>query len=89
MEITATEAKNRLGQVLEQAQRQPVIIEKAGRRHSVVMSHERYQELLKAEASESLAQRRKRFNADHKAWIQAQNEHFDSNGLWNDELRIW
>ena len=30
MDVTATEAKNRLGQMLEQCQREPVVIEKSG-----------------------------------------------------------
>lgn len=89
MNVTATEAKNRLGQVLEQAQSQPVFIEKAGRRHSVVISNERYEELLKAEAGESLAQRKRRFNEQYKDWIAEQNERFEKHGLWNEEFRRW
>ena len=38
MNLTATEAKNRLGSVLERAQREPVLIEKSGRRHGIVIS---------------------------------------------------
>ena len=89
MDVTATEAKNRLGHVLEQAQRKPVFIEKAGRRHSVVLSNERYEELLKAEAGESLAQRRRRFNEQHKDWIEEQNQRFARHGLWSEEFRRW
>lgn len=89
MEISATEAKNRLGQVLEAAQREPVIIGKAGRRHSVVLSHERYQQLLAAEAGESPTQRKQRFEAEHRDWIEEQQRHFDQQGSWSDELRTW
>ena len=89
MDVTATEAKNRLGHVLEQAQREPVFIEKSGRRHSVVLSNERYEELLRAEAGESLAQRRRRFNEQHKEWIEEQNQRFAKHGLWNEEFRRW
>jgi prevent-host-death family protein len=89
MNVTATEAKNRLGQVLEQAQSKPVFIEKAGRRHSVVISNERYEELLKAEAGETLAQRKRRFNEQYKGWIAEQNERFEKHGLWNEEFRRW
>jgi prevent-host-death family protein len=89
MNVTATEAKNRLGQVLEQAQSQPVFIEKAGRRHSVVISSERYEELLKAEAGESLAERKRRFNEQYKDWINEQNQRFQKHGLWNEEFRRW
>ncbi len=35
MEVTATDAKNRLGQRLEACQREPVIIEPSSRRHSL------------------------------------------------------
>lgn len=89
MNVTATEAKNRLGLVLEQAQSQPVFIEKAGRRHSVVISNDRYEQLLKAEAGESLAERKRRFNEKYKDWIVEQNERFEKHGLWNEEFRRW
>ncbi len=89
MDVTATEAKNRLGQVLQRSQREPVFIEKAGRRHSVVISNERYEQLLLAEAGGSMAERRRRFNEQHKDWIDEQNRHFDEHGLWNEEFRIW
>ena len=89
MNVTATEAKNRLGQVLEHAQRAPVFIEKAGRRHSVVLSSERYEELLKAEAGRSLKERTREFNETYKDWIAEQNERFDKHGLWNEEFRRW
>ena len=87
--MTATEAKNRLGQVLEHAQRAPVFIEKAGRRHSVVLSSARYEELLEAEAGRSLKVRTREFNEKYKDWIAEQNERFDKHGLWNEEFRRW
>jgi len=89
MNVTATEAKNRLGQVLEQAQHTPVFIEKAGRRHSVVISAERYEQLLRAEAGESMAQRQAGFNARYKDWIEEQNSRIANHGLWNEDLRTW
>ncbi len=87
--MTATEAKNRLGHVLEHAQRAPVFIEKAGRRHSVVLSSERYEELLEAEAGRSPKVRTREFNEKYKDWIAEQNERFDKHGLWNEEFRRW
>jgi prevent-host-death family protein len=89
MNVTATEAKNRLGQVLEQAQSKPVFIEKAGRPHSVVISSKRYAELLAVEAGLTLAERKRRFNERYKDWIAEQNERFEKRGLWNDEFRSW
>jgi prevent-host-death family protein len=88
MNVTATEAKNRLGQVLEQAQSKPVFIEKAGRRHSVVMSVAHYEALLKAGQTEPI-RNAKQFYKRYKEWVDEQNRHFDEHGLWNDELRTW
>ncbi len=51
MHVTATELKNRLGQYLEMAQREPVIIEKSGRENSVVLSKQRYDQLCELEDS--------------------------------------
>ncbi len=49
MHVTATELKNRLGQYLEAAQAEPVIVEKSGRASSVVLSMRRYDELCELE----------------------------------------
>lgn len=49
MNVTATELKNRLGQYLDAAQIEPVIIEKSGRESSVVLSKRRYDELVDLE----------------------------------------
>lgn len=45
-EITATDAKNRFGQVLEMAQAEPVRIQKNGRDVAVVLSPEQYARLV-------------------------------------------
>ena len=45
-EITATDAKNRFGQVLEMAQAEPVRIQKNGRDVAVVLSPEQYAALV-------------------------------------------
>ena len=45
-EITATDAKNRFGQVLEMAQAEPVRIQKNGRDVAVVLSPEEYRKLV-------------------------------------------
>jgi prevent-host-death family protein len=89
MKVTATDAKNRFGQVLEQAQTRPVFIEKGGRRHSVVISNTRYEELLVAEAGATLAERRRRFNEQYKDWLAEQNRRFEQHGSWNEEFRRW
>ena len=92
MNLTATDAKNRFGQVLEQAQKRPVFIEKAGRRHSVVMSVELYDRLVKAAApapATDMNPAARAFYEQHKEWVDAQNERFEKYGIWNEEFRRW
>ena len=45
--VTATEAKNKFGQVLEMAQAEPVTIQKNGRDVAVVLSAEQYETLVR------------------------------------------
>ena len=91
MQVTATEAKNRLGQMLEHCQREPVTIEKSGRRHSVLLSAAQYDAML----SEVQANKRPaplsavEFYAQHKEWVDAENGRFARIGLWNEEFRTW
>ncbi|MEM8594110.1 MAG: type II toxin-antitoxin system prevent-host-death family antitoxin [Pseudomonadota bacterium] len=49
MNVAATELKNRLGQYLEVAQREPVIVEKSGRVSNVLLSKVRYDALCEIE----------------------------------------
>ena len=49
MNATATEVKNRFGEFMEKAQREPVIVEKNGRSSVVLMSHEEYERLTRLE----------------------------------------
>jgi prevent-host-death family protein len=46
--ITATDAKNKFGQVLEEAQREPVRIQKSGRDVAVLISAAEYERLKDA-----------------------------------------
>lgn len=50
-EISATDAKNKFGQVLEMAQAEPVRIQKNGRDVAVVLSPEQYRALVAAGAA--------------------------------------
>ena len=91
---TATDAKNRFGQVLEQAQKRPVFIEKAGRRHSVVMSVELYDKLCRqqqtqAEPVQEVSEEGRRFYEKYKDWVDMQNEHFEKYGIFGEEYRVW
>jgi len=90
--VTATEAKNRLGQVLEQARLGPVFIEKAGRRHSVLLSAEQYDALLaagEAPVAAAGADPGRAFYDKYKAWVDEQNRRVEAVGLWNEEFRRW
>ncbi|HKX95659.1 MAG TPA: type II toxin-antitoxin system prevent-host-death family antitoxin [Methylibium sp.] len=94
MEVTATDAKNRLGQMLEACQREPVIIEKSGRRHSVLLSASHYDALVaaaKAPAADALPPPRTadEFYARYKDWVDEQNARFERIGIWNEEFRRW
>ena len=46
MQVTATELKNRLGQYLDVAETDPVIVEKSGRVKSVLISRAMYEKFL-------------------------------------------
>jgi prevent-host-death family protein len=91
MEVSATEAKNRLGQMLAHAQREPVFIEKAGRRHGVLISATQYDALLAAARApkRGRADAGRAFYEQHRAWIDEMNAEVEQRGLWNDELRVW
>jgi prevent-host-death family protein len=87
MEVTATEAKNRLGQMLEACQREPVVIEKSGRRHSVLLSAEQYDALVAA--GERKPRTADEFYARYKEWVDEENRDVGKHGIWNEELRPW
>ncbi len=88
MNVTATEAKNRFGQVLEQAQSGPVFIEKAGRRHSVVLSIKRYEELAASDRPRT-GTAGKEFYKRYRDWVDEQNARVRGHGIWNEAFRQW
>ena len=89
MEVAATTAKNRFGQVCAQAKTAPVIVQKDGRPDSVILSYADYQALTAASRPKTLAQRRKEFNETHKQWLAEQQHDFEQHGLWSDGLVAW
>ncbi|MBC7484210.1 MAG: type II toxin-antitoxin system Phd/YefM family antitoxin [Rhizobacter sp.] len=89
MNVTATDVKNRFGQVLEQAQRRPVVIEKGGRRHSVMLSVAQYEALLQARQPAADADAGKRFYAQYKEWVDEQNRLVETYGVFGEEWRPW
>lgn len=89
MNLTATEAKNRLGTVLEQAQRGPVFIAKSGRPHSVVISVEQYDLLLAQQRRAKPADASKAFYGQYKEWVDMQNSLVERFGIPGEEFRAW
>ena len=90
MEVTATEAKNRLGQMLEHAQREPVIIGKSGRRHSVLLSAAAYDALVAAQRpAKKPRDPGREFYEKYKDWVDLQNEHVEKFGIFGEEFRPW
>lgn len=103
MSVSATEARNRWTQLLEQARREPVFIEKAGRPHSVLLSIEQYERLRlaappgaaePAPSSEAMpaashGPQATAFYEKYKDWVDAQNEHFERHGIFGQEYRQW
>ena len=89
MQLTATEAKNRFGQICAQAKREPVFVEKGGRIDSVILSVEQFEALKAQQTQKSMAQRKREFNEKYKDWIAEQNQHFEAHGLWCDGVVAW
>jgi PHD/YefM family antitoxin component YafN of YafNO toxin-antitoxin module len=96
MQVTFTDAKNRLSQMLEDCQREPVVIEAAGRRQGVLLSAGQYDALVAASraassAPDSLPSPRtaEEFYALNKEWVDEQNARFERIGIWNEEFRRW
>jgi prevent-host-death family protein len=95
MIVTATDAKNRLGQMLEHCQREPVVIEKSGRRHSVLLSAAQYDELVARDATRLRARPTRlnpaaqAFYEKYKDWVDEQTRHVEQYGIWNEEFRGW
>ncbi len=89
MQVTATEAKNRFGAICAQAKVGPVFVEKDGRIDTVIVSARHFSELQAVSHSETLAQRKTQFEQSHGTWITEQNQRFEANGLWCDDMRVW
>jgi PHD/YefM family antitoxin component YafN of YafNO toxin-antitoxin module len=90
MQVTATEAKNRFGQVCAQAKREPIFVEKAGRVDSVILSLQQYEEIL-AQAQPSIQTQAagKAFYSKYKDWVDMQNALVDAHGTPGEEFRPW
>lgn len=93
MQVTATQAKNQFGQMLDHCQQEPVVIEKSGRRHSVLLSARRYDALLAASSVAVAPADGKtpgeRFYAEYKDWVDLQNALVEKYGVFGEEHRLW
>lgn len=89
MLVTATEAKNRFGNLCAQAKREPVFIEKAGHIDSVILSLEQYQTLQAVQGKTDRTARKKAFENEFGDWIMAQNAIVENHGIPGAELRSW
>lgn len=92
MEVTATDAKNHFGQVLDACQHEPVFIGKSGRRHGVLLSVSHYAELCEAARPALRVAEPKsadEFYARHKDWVDDCNARVERDGLWNEDFRTW
>jgi prevent-host-death family protein len=90
MDVTATEAKNRLGQMLEHCQREPVVIEKSGRRHSVLISAAHYDALVAASKPKlKKSDPGREFYEKYKDWVDEQNRLVEQFGIPGEEFRQW
>ena len=90
MHVSATEAKNKFGQMLDECQHRPVIIEKAGRRRGVLMSAAQYDQLVAKPPQAAGAQTPgEKFYAEYKEWVDMQNEMVEKHGVFGEEYRVW
>jgi len=89
MRVTATEAKNRFGNLCAIAKREPVFVEKAGQLDTVILSAEHYQTLQTNHDKASRTARKKAFESEFGDWIAAQNTRFEAHGIPGADLRPW
>jgi prevent-host-death family protein len=89
MRVTATEAKNRFGNLCAQAKREPVFVEKAGELDTVILSVEYYLALQSGMGKADPAARKKAFEAEFGDWLADQNARVDTLGIPGADLRPW
>ena len=89
MQVSATDAKNRFGFYLSQAEREPVQVMKNDRIAVVMLSAARYAELEALEQKKTLAQRKGEFNETYGEWIAAQNDLVERVGVFGEDYRPW
>ncbi|NBS63947.1 MAG: prevent-host-death protein [Betaproteobacteria bacterium] len=89
MRVSATEAKNRFGSLSAHAKLEPIFVEKAGQLDTVILSAEHYYALKANHDKTNRTARRKKFEAEYREWIAAQNARFEAYGIPGADLRPW
>ncbi len=89
MQVSATDAKNRFGYYLGQAEREPVQVMKNDRVAVVMISAARYAELEALEQKKTLGQRKREFDKTYTEWIAAQNGLVERVGVFGEDYRPW
>ena len=90
MQVNATEAKNRFGYYLAQAERELVHVMKNDRIAGMIVSPARFAEPEALEQKKrSITKRKREFNKTYKDWIVAQDELVKTVGVFGEELRPW
>ncbi len=90
MHVSATEAKNKFGKMLDACQHSPVVIEKAGRRRGVLLSATQYDQLVaKAPQVPGTPTPGEKFYSEYKDWVDMQNELVAKSGIFGEEYRVW
>ena len=89
MQVSATEAKNRFGYYMGQAEREPVQVMKNDRVAVVMVSAARYAELEALEQKKTLGQSKREFNETYAEWIAAQNRLVERVGVFGEDYRPW
>ncbi len=90
MHVSATEAKNKFGQMLDECQHSPVVIEKAGRRRGVLLSATQYDQLVaKAPQVPGTPTPGEKFYSEYKDWVDMQNDLVEKSGVFGEEYRVW
>jgi PHD/YefM family antitoxin component YafN of YafNO toxin-antitoxin module len=89
MTVTATEAKNKFGAMCAKAKVSPVFVEKDGRLDTVILSIEQFDVLKRSAKVGDLDRPSRQFEKRYSSWLKEQNDRFEVNGLWCDDLRTW
>ncbi len=89
MKINASEVGNCFESICALAKRESVFVEKAGQIGAVILSTYHNRALQVSPNSNSLAARKKEFEAEFGDWIAAQNNWVEKNGIPGTDLRLW